>query len=146
MPGTFISVAAGDQALAHFNNFSDVRGRFRLHIRQATTAAAFDLIRAAKRRGVRVTCGITPAHLHLSDIAMSDFRTYAHVSPPLRSESGTTWFSPAGQIVLVPRHTLPAPELEERASLPDAQELHDVEAELIRTPDEHDDPPAEPPF
>ena len=58
----------------------------RLHIRQATTAAAFDLIRAAKRRGVRVTCGITPAHLHLSDIAMSDFRTYAHLSPPLRSE------------------------------------------------------------
>ena len=65
---------------------------------------------------------------------------------PLRSESGTTWFSPAGQIVLVPRHTLPAPELEERASLPDAQELHDVESELTRTPDEHDDPPAEPPF
>ena len=59
----------------------------RLHIRQATTAAAFDLIRAARRRGVRVTCGITPAHLHLSDIAMSDFRTYAHLSPPLRGES-----------------------------------------------------------
>jgi dihydroorotase len=58
----------------------------RLHIRQVTTAAAFDLIRAAKRRGVAVTCGITPAHLHLSDIAMSDFRTYAHLSPPLRSE------------------------------------------------------------
>jgi dihydroorotase len=58
----------------------------RLHIRQATTAAAFDLIRAAKRRGVKVTCGITPAHLHLSDIAMSDFRTYAHLSPPLRGE------------------------------------------------------------
>ncbi len=59
----------------------------RLHIRQATTAAAFDLIRAARRRGVAVTCGITPAHLHLSDIAISDFRTYAHLSPPLRSDS-----------------------------------------------------------
>ena len=59
----------------------------RLHIRQVTTAAGFDLIRAAKRRGVAVTCGITPAHLHLSDIAMSDFRTFAHLSPPLRSES-----------------------------------------------------------
>ncbi|UVO52106.1 dihydroorotase [Sphingomonas sp. SUN019] len=58
----------------------------RLHIRQVTTAAGFDLIRAAKRRGVRVTCGITPAHLLLSDIAMSDFRTFAHLSPPLRSE------------------------------------------------------------
>lgn len=58
-----------------------------LHLRTATTAAGFDLVRAAKRRGVRVTCGITPAHLLLSDIAMSDFRTFAHLSPPLRSES-----------------------------------------------------------
>ncbi|HEX8420681.1 MAG TPA: amidohydrolase family protein [Sphingomonas sp.] len=58
-----------------------------IHIRQVTTAAGFDLVRAAKRRGVRVTCGITPAHLHLSDIAMSDFRTFAHLSPPLRAES-----------------------------------------------------------
>jgi dihydroorotase len=58
----------------------------RLHIRQVTTAAGFDLVRAAKRRGVAVTCGITPAHLHLSDIAVSDFRTFAHLSPPLRGE------------------------------------------------------------
>jgi len=58
-----------------------------LHIRQVTTAAGFDLVRAAKRRGVRVTCGITPAHLFLSDIAMSDFRTFARLSPPLRSEN-----------------------------------------------------------
>ena len=59
----------------------------RLHLRQVTAAAAFDLVRAAKRRGVRVTCGITPAHLLLSDIAVSDFRTFAHLSPPLRSEA-----------------------------------------------------------
>jgi dihydroorotase len=58
----------------------------RLHVRQVTTAAALELVRAAKRRGVSVTCGITPAHLLLSDIAVSDFRTYAHLSPPLRSE------------------------------------------------------------
>ncbi|WP_404333429.1 dihydroorotase [Sphingomonas sp. MMS12-HWE2-04] len=58
----------------------------RIHFRQVTTAAGFDLIRAAKRRGVRVTCGITPAHLLLSDIATSDFRTFARLSPPLRSE------------------------------------------------------------
>jgi dihydroorotase len=58
----------------------------RLHFRQVTTAAGLDLVRAAKRRGIRVTCGITPAHLLLSDNAMSDFRTFAHLSPPLRSE------------------------------------------------------------
>jgi len=59
----------------------------RLHLRQVTTAAALDLVRAAKRRGVAVTAGITPAHLHLSDLAMSDFRSFAHLSPPLRGEA-----------------------------------------------------------
>lgn len=58
----------------------------RLHLRQVTTAAGFDLVRAAKRRGVAVTCGITPAHLLLSDNAVSDFRTFTRLSPPLRAE------------------------------------------------------------
>jgi dihydroorotase len=59
----------------------------RLHLRTVTTAAGFDLVRTAKRRGVPVTCGITPAHLLLSDIAMSDFRTFTRLSPPLRAEA-----------------------------------------------------------
>ena len=59
----------------------------RLHLRQVTTAAALDLIRAAKRRSVAVTCGITPAHLLLSDNAVGDFRTFARLSPPLRDEA-----------------------------------------------------------
>lgn len=57
-----------------------------VHFRQVTTAAGFDLIRRAKARGVRATCGITPAHLLLSDLAMSDFRTFMRLSPPLRNE------------------------------------------------------------
>ncbi|MCW1402323.1 dihydroorotase [Novosphingobium sp. MW5] len=58
----------------------------RLHIRQVTTRAALALVRAAKARGVSVTAGVTPAHFMLSDIAMSDFRTFARLSPPLRCE------------------------------------------------------------
>lgn len=58
----------------------------RLHFRQVTTAAGFDLIRQAKQNGQLVTCGITPAHLFLSDIDVSDFRTFARLSPPLRAE------------------------------------------------------------
>lgn len=58
-----------------------------IHFRQVTTGAGFDLVRAAKARGVAVTCGITPAHLLLSDIAVSDFRTFTRLSPPLRSEA-----------------------------------------------------------
>ena len=57
-----------------------------IHFRQVTTARGLDLIRAAKAKGLPVTCGITPAHLFLSDTAIGDFRTFARLSPPLRSE------------------------------------------------------------
>jgi dihydroorotase len=59
----------------------------RLHFRQVTTAAALALVRAAKARGVAVTAGVTPAHFMLSDNAVADFRTFARLSPPLRSEA-----------------------------------------------------------
>ena len=59
----------------------------RLHIRQITTRAALDLVRAAKARGVAVTAGVTPAHFMLSDIAVADFRTFARLSPALRAEA-----------------------------------------------------------
>lgn len=58
----------------------------RLHLRQVTTRAALDLVRAAKSRGVAVTCGVTPAHFMLSDLATGQFRTFARLSPPLRIE------------------------------------------------------------
>ena len=59
----------------------------RLHFRQVTTRAALDLVRAAKARGVAVTCGVTPAHFMLSDLALGGFRTFARLSPPLRSDA-----------------------------------------------------------
>ena len=59
----------------------------RLHIRQVTTATALDLVRAAKRRGVAVTAGVTPAHFMVSDNALANFRTFLRLSPPLRSEA-----------------------------------------------------------
>lgn len=58
----------------------------RLHFRKLSTKAAFDLVRAAKKEGLRVTCGVSPAHLFLSETAIGAFRTYARLSPPLRRE------------------------------------------------------------
>lgn len=58
----------------------------RLHLRQITTRAALDLVRSAKARGATVTAGVTPAHFMLSDLALKDFRTFARMSPPFRSE------------------------------------------------------------
>ncbi|MDZ3831521.1 MAG: dihydroorotase [Sphingopyxis sp.] len=57
-----------------------------IHFRQVTTARGLELVRDAKAKGLPVTCGITPAHLFLSDTAIGDFRTFARLSPPLRSE------------------------------------------------------------
>lgn len=58
----------------------------RLHIRQVTTAEGLAAVRAARAQGVDVTAGITPAHLFLNDMAVSGFRSFARLSPPLRDE------------------------------------------------------------
>ena len=58
-----------------------------IHFRLVTTQAGFDLIRAAKAQGLKISCGISPAYLFLSDNAVTDFRTFARLSPPLRSEA-----------------------------------------------------------
>ena len=58
----------------------------RLHFRQVTTRAGLDLVRRAKASGQQVTAGVTPAHFMLSDLATAEFRTFARLSPPLRSE------------------------------------------------------------
>jgi dihydroorotase len=57
-----------------------------IHFRLVTTKAGFDLIRAAKAEGLKVSCGISPAYLYLNDQAVTDFRTFARLSPPLRDE------------------------------------------------------------
>lgn len=58
----------------------------RLHVRQVTTRKGVELVRQAKARGLRVTAGVTPAHFMLSDLAVYGFRSFARLSPPLRSE------------------------------------------------------------
>ena len=78
--------AAEAMAIARDVALAELAGA-RIHFRQVTTRAGFDLIRTAKAKGLPVTCGITPVHLFLSDMAVSDFRTFAHLSPPLRSEA-----------------------------------------------------------
>ena len=58
----------------------------RLHIRIVSLAESLEIVRRAKDRGVRVTCGTTPAHALLNDGEMSGYRTFARLSPPLRSD------------------------------------------------------------
>ncbi|EDL48169.1 dihydroorotase family protein [Erythrobacter sp. SD-21] len=72
-------------AIARDLALADMAGA-RLHFRQVTTRAGLDLVRRAKASGQRVTAGVTPAHFMLSDLATAEFRTFARLSPPLRSE------------------------------------------------------------
>jgi len=55
-----------------------------LHVAHLSTAGACEMVRAAKRRGVRVTCEVTPHHFTLTDEAVEKYGTHAKMNPPLR--------------------------------------------------------------
>jgi dihydroorotase len=59
----------------------------RYHVAHISTALAIDAVRQAKRRGLRVTCEAAPHHFVLTDAAVGDYRTFAKMAPPLRSEA-----------------------------------------------------------
>lgn len=58
----------------------------RLLLEQISTAAALDAVRRAKARGVAVYCSVSIHHLTLNEMDVGDYRTFAHLSPPLRAE------------------------------------------------------------
>jgi dihydroorotase len=58
----------------------------RYHVAHVSTAAGIDAIRRAKARGLPVTADTAPPYFALNEIAVGDYRTFAKVSPPLRSE------------------------------------------------------------
>jgi dihydroorotase len=57
-----------------------------VHFARVSTGEALDLIRAAKQDGLPVTCDTAPPYFDLNETAIGEFRTYAKLSPPLRTE------------------------------------------------------------
>lgn len=58
-----------------------------LHIQHISTAVGLDMVRAAKEKGLPVTCEVTPHHLFLSeDDIDSTYNTSLKVNPPLRTQ------------------------------------------------------------
>ncbi|HWX49681.1 MAG TPA: dihydroorotase [Roseomonas sp.] len=78
-PAAEAMMVARDIALARIT-------RGHVHFAHVSTAAALDLIRAAKAEGLAVTCDTAPPYFDLNETAIGDFRTYAKLSPPLRRE------------------------------------------------------------
>lgn len=58
----------------------------RYHAAQLSCAKSVDVMRAAKARGLPVTCGVSANHLVLNEHDIGKYRTFFKLSPPLRSE------------------------------------------------------------
>jgi dihydroorotase len=72
-------MASRDIALAEATG-----GRF--HLMHVSTAGSVDVVRRAKRRGVRVTTEATPHHFTLSDECLRSFDSNFKMNPPLRGK------------------------------------------------------------
>lgn len=73
------TIVARDIKLAEFT-------KARIHIAHVSTEGSVDLIRQAKKRGIKVTCEATPHHFTLTDQIIRTFDTNAKVNPPLRTK------------------------------------------------------------
>ncbi len=58
----------------------------RYHASQISCRASLDAVRAAKARGLPVSCGVSVNHLSLNENDIGPYRTFFKISPPLRSE------------------------------------------------------------
>ena len=80
-----MNAAAEESHVARDIMLAEVTGA-RVHIAHISTRGAVELVRSAKRRGVAVTCEVTPHHFALTDAAVEGFDTNTKMNPPLRSE------------------------------------------------------------
>jgi len=80
-----IPVAAEAMAVERDMRLVELTGA-RYHLGQVSCAAALDVIARAKARGLPVTCGVSAHHLVLNENDVGEYKTFAKVSPPLRSE------------------------------------------------------------
>lgn len=57
-----------------------------IHMQHVSSAYGVDIIRRAKKRGIRVTGEATPHHLFFTDECCRDYNTLFKMNPPLRTE------------------------------------------------------------
>jgi len=81
-----ISAASEDVMVAR-NILLAERTGARFHVAHLSTAAALEMVREAKRRGVPVSCEVTPHHFTLIDEDIKDYDTNFKMKPPLRGRA-----------------------------------------------------------
>lgn len=70
---------ARDLLLAEYTNS-------RYHVCHMSTAAAVDLVRQGKKKGIKVTCEVTPHHFTVTDELVRSYDTNTKMNPPLRTQ------------------------------------------------------------
>ena len=58
----------------------------RVHLCRMSSAAGLELVRAAKREGLPVSCDVGVHHIHMTDADIGFFDSNARVTPPFRSQ------------------------------------------------------------
>lgn len=58
----------------------------RVHLCRISSAAGIELVRAAKKEGLPVTCDVGAHHVHLTDVDIGFFDSNARMTPPLRAQ------------------------------------------------------------
>lgn len=61
-----------------------------IHLSNISTKKSVELIKDAKKRGIRVTCDVNSYHLYLTDKELENFDTNYKVIPPLRTKQDVT--------------------------------------------------------
>ncbi len=56
------------------------------HVLHISTHQAIDAVRRAKKKGLNVTCEVAPHHFTLTEDAIENYRTFAKMNPPLRTQ------------------------------------------------------------
>ena len=79
-----IPVVAETTALATILQLARATG-VTLHICRLSSAVGVEMLRAAKREGLPVTCDVDINHLHLTEMDIGYFDANCHLVPPLRS-------------------------------------------------------------
>ena len=59
----------------------------RVHIAHISSARAVDIVRDAKRRGVKVTAEVTPQHLTMTEDLVNPVDSCTKINPPLRTQA-----------------------------------------------------------
>ncbi|MDB5961031.1 MAG: dihydroorotase [Massilia sp.] len=58
----------------------------RVHLCRMSSAAGLELVRAAKKEGLPITCDVGVHHIHMTDADIGFFDSNARVTPPFRSQ------------------------------------------------------------